>query len=39
VGDDIAAVSRATMTGSSAARGVRNSARRIATARIKPPAR
>lgn len=36
VGDDIDAVSRATMTVSSATRAVRNSARRVATALLKP---
>jgi transcriptional regulator of nitric oxide reductase len=39
LGEDIAAVSRATMTVGSATRGVRNSARRIATALLKPPDR
>lgn len=38
VGGDIHAVSRATMTVSSAARAVRNSARRMARQLLKPPA-
>jgi transcriptional regulator of nitric oxide reductase len=38
VGGDIHAVSRATMTISSAARAVRNSARRVARALLTPPA-
>jgi transcriptional regulator of nitric oxide reductase len=38
VGGDIHAVSRATMTVSSAARAVRNSARRVARQLLKPPA-
>jgi len=38
VGEDIDAVSRATLTVSSAARAVRNSARRIATTLLKPAA-
>lgn len=37
VGGDIDAVSRATMTVTSASRAVRNSARRIATQFLKPP--
>jgi NosR/NirI family transcriptional regulator, nitrous oxide reductase regulator len=37
VGGDIDAVSRATMTVTSASRAVRNSARRIATQLLKPP--
>jgi NosR/NirI family transcriptional regulator, nitrous oxide reductase regulator len=37
VGADVDAVSRATMTVSSAARAVRNSARRIATQLLRPP--
>ena len=37
VGGDIDAVSRATMTVSSASRAVRNSARRVATQLLKPP--
>jgi transcriptional regulator of nitric oxide reductase len=37
LGADVAAVSRATMTVGSATRAVRNSARRVATALLKPP--
>lgn len=37
VGADVDAVSRATMTVSSASRAVRNSARRVATQLLKPP--
>jgi NosR/NirI family nitrous oxide reductase transcriptional regulator len=39
VGADVDAVSRATMTVSSASRAVRNSARRVATQLLKPPSR
>jgi NosR/NirI family nitrous oxide reductase transcriptional regulator len=39
VGADVDAVSRATMTVSSASRAVRNSARRVATQLLKPPAK
>jgi hypothetical protein len=38
VGSDIDAVSRATMTVSSSARAVRDSARRVATKLLAPPA-
>ena len=37
VGDDVDAVSRATLTVTSATRAIRNSARRLATALIRPP--
>ena len=37
VGDDVDAVSRATLTVTSATRAIRNSARRVATALIHPP--
>ena len=39
VGEDIDAISRATVTVTSASRAVRNSARRIARAHLKPPER
>jgi hypothetical protein len=37
VGDDIDAVTRATVSVTSASRAVRNSSRRIARAHLKPP--
>jgi transcriptional regulator of nitric oxide reductase len=39
VGEDVQAISRATLTVSSATRAIRNSARRIATAFVPPPDR
>ena len=39
VGEDVRAISRATLTVSSATRAIRNSARRIATAFVPPPDR